>query len=234
MKNTDFRIVACLALALVLSAGCQKKYEYPYALRLTADRIELNMYEGESCVVVYSNTSWTAKMVEEKPWAELVGNGGEGIGEVTLRFTENPSIARMAKMALAAGNVKDTVTFVQNGAISAPDFSFKESIVNIEGAAGNYPIAFETNVPDLQDLVRGSVVYYYEGEALEEIAVGDTGKKLPVDKWITGFKYEDGNIVVSVKGNSDGMRRSADFYLLLDNGVGISYKVSVRIRQASL
>lgn len=234
MKNTAFKITVCLALSGILLPGCRKEYEYPYPLRLTADRIELNMYEGESRIVVYSNTSWTAGLVGDVAWAELVGNGGDGLGDVLFKFGENNSIPRMAKVALAAGAEKDTVTFVQSGAITAPSFSFKESIMTIDGAAGEYSTPFETDVPDIGDLVKASVVYYYEGEALEEIALEDTQAKLPVDKWITGCTCTPEAVKLTVKANSGEQKRSADLYLLLDNGVGISYKVSIRIRQSAL
>lgn len=230
----DFKLVAGLALLSLLLPGCKKQYEYPYPLRLTADKIELPMYEGESRIVIYSNTSWTARLVEEKPWAELIGNGGKGIGDVMLRFTENRSIPRMAKVALAAGNAKDTVTFIQSGSISTPSFNFKESIISIDGSAGKYTLPFETDVPDINDLVKASVVYYYEGEAFEEIALDDAAAKLPVEKWIYAFNCDEDKVTIDVKANTSEQKRSADFYLLLDNGVGISYKISIRIRQSAL
>lgn len=234
MRNTGCRIILCLLLAGVILPGCRKEYVFPYPLRLTADRVELNMYEGESRIVVYSDREWTAKLVDEKPWAELVGTGGTGIGDVLFRFTENTSIPRKAEVALAAGAERDTVVFVQNGAITAPSFNFKESILTIAGEAGGYTTPFETDVPDINDLVKASVVYYYEGEALQEIDIYDDHTGLPVEKWITGFSCEPGTMSLNVTANNDGQRRSADLFLLLDNGLGISYRISIRIRQSAL
>lgn len=230
----DFRRIILPLLCTLGMVSCQKRYEYPYPLRLNAKEIELNMYEGESRVVVYSNTSWHAGMVQSKGWCELTGGDGCGIGEFVFNFAQNESIARKASIAIEAGEVRDTVTFVQKGSISTPSFSFKESIVTVDGLAGEYSIPFETNLPDAGDLVIGSVVYYYEGEPLPEINVYDKDTSLPVDKWISAFRFDDGAVVIDVKKNGDGQKRTADFYLLLDNGLDIKYKVSVRLRQSAL
>lgn len=220
-----------LSAALLVTPGCRKAYVFPYPLRVTAEKVELNMYEGESHIVVYSNTSWTASLVEEVKWGRLIGSGDSGTGDVTFVFKENPSIPRMARLALAAGTVRDTVTLVQSGAITSPSFYFTESIVNFEQGSGEYPVGIESDVPDLQDVARAFVIYYFEGEALEEIEVGKGVPGLPVENWIKKVRYDKGQVFVDVTANNEGRKRSADLILVLDNGLGISYRISVRIRQ---
>lgn len=232
MRNTVFRIFAPLSLAAVLLvSGCNKAYVFPYQLRVTAEKIELNMYAGESHIMVYSNTSWTASLVDEVKWGELVGDGGSGIGDVTFVFNDNPSIPRMARLAISAGTARDTVNIVQSGAITSPSFYFTESIVNFESTAGEYPISIESDVPDLQDVAKAYAVYYFEGEPLEEVEIGHDVPGRPVENWIRGISYLDGKALVEVTANNEGRRRSADLILVLDNGLGISYRISVRIRQ---
>lgn len=233
MRNTVCSVLAPLLLAasVLLAPGCRKAYVFPYPLRVTAEKVELNMYAGESHILVYSNTSWTASLVGDVVWGELVGDGGTGVGDVTFVFNDNPSIPRMARLALAAGQVRDTVTLVQSGAITSPSFYFTESIVNFESGAGEYPVLLETDVPDLQDIVKASAVYYFEGEALPEVEIGKSVPGFPVENWIRSIRFEDGRVLLNVSANNEGRRRSADFILLLDNGLGISYRISVRIRQ---
>lgn len=235
MRNMDCKILfaSMLLLSMSVFTGCDKRYTYPYPLRVTAENISLNMYAGESRIVVYSNTAWTARMVETVTWATLTGNGGEGIGDVLFTYSENPSIARKAVIELSASNVKDTVTFIQAGAISAPSFNFKETIATIGSEAGEYEIGFDTDIPDLDELIKASAIYYFEGDPLREIAIGEDVSDFPLVPWITLFRYDSGKVIITVSANEGDQKRSADLFAILDNGLGISYKVSIRVRQSA-
>lgn len=109
----DFKTLAAIVLSVAVACSCSKKEPFERNLGLQSRHIEISSSTGITPVMVFSNTSWTAKFVDPVDWASLDRLSGEYSSEVKLSFAANYGPARKLAIAFEAGASRDTLVVVQ-------------------------------------------------------------------------------------------------------------------------
>ena len=116
MKRILIYFAAALALLLSL-ASCEKKpVEYAHTIGLGSEKNALSASGGSTPVIVWSNTSWTARFDNPVDWASLDRLKGEGIGQVIFSYeTNNTGEDRSVSIIFSAGDEECSILMVQTG-----------------------------------------------------------------------------------------------------------------------
>lgn len=114
MKRILIYFTAALALLLSL-ASCEKKpVEYAHTIGLGSEKNALSASGGSTPVVVWSNTTWTARFDHPVDWAGLDRLSGEGIGQVIFSFeVNNTGESRSVSIIFSAGDEECSIEMVQ-------------------------------------------------------------------------------------------------------------------------
>lgn len=107
------RLIIILTAVLLASSGCQKEVTYNHTLGLGSERNVLNASAGSTPVIVWSNTTWTARFDTPVSWAGIDRVSGKGIGQVIFSYDANYGDEREVVIRFAAGGEEKTITMVQ-------------------------------------------------------------------------------------------------------------------------
>lgn len=108
-------IYIAVAAALMCAAACQKPpVEYAHTIGLGSEKNVLSASGGSTPVVVWSNTTWTARFDTPVDWAGLDRLTGEGIGQVVFSFeVNNTGEERSVSIIFTAGDEECSILMVQ-------------------------------------------------------------------------------------------------------------------------
>lgn len=217
MKKIAY-IILNVMMFVALLAGCQKqKYEYPYTLRFNSHKVVVTKDSLTTPVIVYSNSDWTACLVDNPSWASLDRAGGSGIGEVKFTCLKNPGMARKARIAFASGAERDTVDIIQSAAIAEPAFYPKDATISASADAGSYSTDFITDVqPDEIHLVTIEV-------------------KCPesAEPWILDAQLSDGKVSFRTLANTTGATRMGTVNLSFTDAAETVLSATISVYQAA-
>jgi len=180
------------ALAVVATA-CEKRFELDLPLAVSTHTVNLKSAAGSTHVLVYSTGRWTAKFTEEVEWASLNKQEGEGNNDFVFTYSENYSIARKVGVILTTDEKCDTINFIQAGAITEPQLSFKTSSIPLTASASDVAVAVTTNLLYSIDKVES------------EVSFEDS---LTVDPWLTDVAVTAKQLTFKVKANTAGEIRT--------------------------
>ncbi len=218
MKKYDMKryfVAAALLLGLVASS-CQKAAEFERPLGLLSRLTSLESSAGDTPVLVFSNTDWTASLTSKVKWAGLDRLSGSGCSQVHFQYGENYGRARKVGIAFeAAGGMRDTVFMVQAAGQTDPVLEFVTSseTVSAEGGEGKYALNCDL-VYDIADVK--AEVRYHEGEG-----------------WIEVGEISLSQVSITSLPNSGSSARSADIVLTHTDGNGEKISSWITLTQAS-
>lgn len=94
-------------------SSCEKKAGFNRPIGLFSREVYLPSDAGVTPIVVYSNSSWTAKFTEPVDWAVLDRLNGNGVGEVRFSYSRNYGKRRKVGVVFCSGEQRDTVIMYQ-------------------------------------------------------------------------------------------------------------------------
>lgn len=189
------RKIYMLIAALAMLVACDKPIEYNQTLGLLSECNVLSASGGSTDVAVFSNTSWTVRLLSEADWASIDRLSGEGCSRVIFNFERNYGRSRRVILEFRAKDEVRTLSMYQSGSIA--DADVKMTILNTsyvaptEGAEKSF--MFETNL--IYDLKRMELDVAYKGDN--------------VTPWIHLVSISEDKIIVTVDKNESGAPRQA-------------------------
>ena len=93
--------------------SCDKKAGFELPLGLDQENAILSSSIGETPIMVYSSTTWTAGFRTPVTWAALDRLGGSGSGEVKFSYSENYGSTRSVEVVFSAGDVEKSIVMTQ-------------------------------------------------------------------------------------------------------------------------
>ena len=116
MKTIVKYILVAASLLLAVSSCTKHKVEYAHTIGLGSEKNVLSVSGGSTPVVVYSNTSWTARFDKPVEWASLDRLKGEGISQVIFSYeVNNTGEERSVSIIFSAGDEECSILMVQKG-----------------------------------------------------------------------------------------------------------------------
>lgn len=209
------KIISLFFALACLCTACNRPFEMDLPLAVSSNRVELKKEAGSTHVLVYSSKKWTAKFAEEVDWASIDKNEGEGNNEFVFTYSENYGIARKVDVVLETVSEKETITFIQAGAIETPSYSFNPSSVTLTKSSAEIVIPVETNVAYGLETMEVSVDY-------------EQGKD-----WVSDIRFDQKQLSFKVLTNDSGAARKAVINFLLPEVTGerSDYKNTFSIEQ---
>lgn len=203
------------ALLLIGAVSCEKRAEYERPLGLLSRLTKLTAEAGDTPVLVYSNTDWSAALTSKVSWAGLDRLSGSGCSQVHFQYAENYGRARKVGIAFEAGGVRDTVYMLQAAGQTDPVLQFTVSAAAVPSAGGVQTFALKSNL--YYDITDVKAEINYESES-------QTG-------WLTVDSVSLDNVVCTVAANAGGVERSADLVLTHTDAAGESISTWIKLTQ---
>jgi len=167
-----YRQIITGLLCAAMAWACAKPELFERELGLQSRFVEVGSGTGTTPVMVFSNTSWTAKFVSGVDWASLDRLSGSCSSQVKFSWGGNYGRARKVKIAFAAGSARDTLVIVQASGIAEPYLSLTPSTLNIGADVTQGKVLLTTNIQENLEEVQMSVIYPDGGEAwISDIAL---------------------------------------------------------------
>lgn len=166
-KNRGFGIRALSVQALVLmlvALACRKTEQYKFSTDLAIDSrtVRVAADAASTRLIVYSDGSWTAKTLQDAPWATLKNSSGKGKGEILVDLEDNSgNLPRGVQILIEAEGKTDTISLQQRGII--PAIAITDATANSIANGGTIRTPISTNVP--LNLMDVSYRYVTEGQA---------------------------------------------------------------------
>lgn len=189
------RKIYMLIAALAMLVACDKPIEYNQTLGLLSECNVLSASGGSTDVAVFSNTSWTVRLLSEADWASIDRLSGEGCSRVIFNFERNYGRSRRVILEFRAKDEVRTLNMYQSGSIA--DADVKMTILNpsydapVEG--GEKTFMFDTNL--IYDLERMELSVAYNGD--------------DVTPWVHLVSVSADKVIVAVDKNESGAPRVA-------------------------
>lgn len=221
MKKTN--IILCFALSVFFAASCQKPFEVPFTLGLTAIENDLGAADGSTPVPVYSNTHWTAELSAPVKWASLDRLEGDGLGQVKFQYAANYGRCRSVSVIIKAGD-ETRSCLMKQAAMSklTPLITLGTSrLVEPEGGADT--LSFNCNFlrnsdGSLDELVMTCDSSWVSGIHLDAIVENQTGV--------------EGRVICQLAQNESGEDRSAKIVFSHVDGDNQTYKIDGELLQS--
>ena len=180
--NMGYKYLITSVLCAAAICACAKQDPFEKELGLQSRLVELTPEGGITPVMVFSNTSWTAKFVTPVGWASLDRLSGKNSSEVKFAYADNYGRARKVAFAFEAGSARDTLVIIQASGIASPFISLNPSSLNIGADVTRSKVILTTNIQEnISEVV--ATVASSDGDAswIHDIFLTETSLELSLD-----------------------------------------------------
>ena len=201
--------------------GCEKGAEFVSVQELGCDESEMSVtYQSGSCEFhILANGNYTATILGEVPWAELVGSEDgrsvmrRGDGLLTVRYETNRSQTRTMRICVVSGDRELTLQLTQQGLLTQSlELEDRKILVGNEGGKQYAKIL----TPFVATEYRFTVTYETEG----------------VSGWISGVALENNYLVFEAQPNyAAAENRDASITVLAVDKDGNDYAGTLHVMQ---
>ncbi len=185
-------IISLVAAAAFVTVACNKTFELDLPLAVSSRVLDLEADAGSTHILVYSDGDWSAKFAEPVEWASLDRLNGTGNSEIVLTYAANYGVSRRLKIALAKGELRDTIAINQKGQISEPQLAIACDSLSFCRTAGAAAVSISSNL-------------YYSLQNVAYDVIWEEDEK----DWISDISFDGRKLCLSVSENTSGQRRRA-------------------------
>lgn len=209
--------VFLFALFMVGAVSCEDDNEDPFnpdGVAINNAIIRVADSAATTKVVVFSNGSWTASLLDKPEWLTLSQESGNGRGEFYVSFISNKDQMRRAtKIIVKGGGKTDTIHFQQNGIV--PIVNIPDEVVTGIGFGGNTKTALNVNIP----------TEYVDKKAMYVVASDE--------EWISNIAISEGYLNFVLGTNLTGDNRFGQILLSHLDAFGVVTKDSITVKQTA-
>lgn len=225
--------IACMMLAVLAMAGCQKRYEKLYAdMRVDAPAYVISAVDNALAIAVYYSYDWTASIDEGGEWMSIDKTSGSGVSTLHLTFEPNSGLSRVAFLRLEGGSSVKSVKITQRSAVALPRIEFEHAEVKVPAGSYAMSLPFDTNVPGKYFSGVPVKVVYEAGEGWVSGAAVIDGKESPLHR----EDMPDGVVRylgAGLAANDGSQARKARLVVRLTDAADEEYADSVTVLQTS-
>lgn len=213
MKKIFSKLPFFALIPVLCLSACQKEYEFAHGIGLISSYNVLGVDAGNTPVLVFSNTSWTAEFATKVDWAYLDRTSGTKDGQVKFYYEQNYGRSRAVDIRFQGGGETAVIHMWQKPAIADDDviMTLEELHIPLPASAATYETELNTNL-------------VYQVKEFTSEVTDESGA--PVS-WIREIRIVDdplrkGNctLAFSLDANSTGADRSAKICVCHTDGGG--------------
>lgn len=166
MKIKNLSIILAAAAALVLTS-CQKKVVFSHGIGLMSEFNILGAENGNTPILVFSNSTWTASFATPVSWASLDRVSGTGNGNTKFYYEVNYGRSRSVAVVFTGGGETRQIVMWQKPAISDDQVVLTMAETEAEAPKGGKTVSvgFDTNLIYQKEEIFCDVQYPEGGAA---------------------------------------------------------------------
>lgn len=176
-KHWYYSFLLIASAFCIMLTSCEKDFEWNLPLAFTQKKLILPSGTGTTHILVYATQKWNAHFIDKVGWASVDRLSGKENSEIVFSHAANYGVNRLVRLAFETEeHVRDTVTLVQTGEISATDarLIIDEQEVETSASGTTLNLTLDTNLKYDLYRVLPTVTYSDEpltGSWIEEIVI---------------------------------------------------------------